>query len=46
MQIEILALRHQLTVLERQRKRVRLAAADRLLGWSFRAYGRNGAQRW
>lgn len=31
MQIEILALRHQLAVLQRQQKRVRLAAADRLL---------------
>ena len=31
MQIEILALRHQLAVLERQRKRARLGAADRLL---------------
>ena len=31
MQIEILALRHQLDVLERQRKRARLGAADRLL---------------
>jgi hypothetical protein len=31
MQIEILALRHQLAVLQRQKKRVRLAAADRLL---------------
>ena len=31
MQIEILALRHQLAVLQRQKKRVRLGAADRLL---------------
>jgi len=31
MQIEILALRHQLAVLERRKKRVRLKAADRLL---------------
>ena len=31
MQIEILALRHQLVVLQRQKKRVRLGAADRLL---------------
>ena len=31
MQIEILALRHQLTVLQRQKKRVSLGAADRLL---------------
>src|SRR4030095_9333280 len=31
MQIEILALRHQLAVLERQRKRARLGVADRLL---------------
>ena len=31
MQIEILALRHQLAVLQRQKKRVRLAALDRLL---------------
>ena len=33
--IEILALRHQLAVLQRQKKRVRLAALDRLLWWSF-----------
>ena len=31
MQIEILALRHQLAVLQRQKKRVSLGAADRLL---------------
>jgi hypothetical protein len=31
MQIEILALRHQLAVLERRKKRVRLKAADRVL---------------
>ena len=31
MQIEILALRHQLAVLQRQKKRVSLRAADRLL---------------
>ncbi len=31
MQIEILALRHQLAVLQRQKRRVRLGAADRLL---------------
>ena len=31
MQIEILALRHQLAVLQRQKKRARLRAADRLL---------------
>ena len=31
MQLEILALRHQLAVLERRKKRVRLKAADRLL---------------
>lgn len=31
MQIEILALRHQLGVLQRQKKRVSLRAADRLL---------------
>ena len=31
MQIEILALSHQLAVLQRQKKRVRLGAADRLL---------------
>ena len=31
MQIEILALRHQLAVLQRRKKRVRLRAADRLL---------------
>ena len=30
-QIEILALRHQLAVLQRQKKRVRIGAADRLL---------------
>ena len=30
MQIEILALRHQLAVLQRQKKRVSLEAADRL----------------
>src|SRR4030095_7790287 len=31
MQLEILALRHQLAVLQRQKKRARLRAADRLL---------------
>jgi putative transposase len=31
MQIEILALRHQLAVLQQRKKRVRLKAADRLL---------------
>jgi len=31
MQIEILALRHQLAVLQRRKKRVKLRAADRLL---------------
>jgi hypothetical protein len=31
MQIEILALRHQLAVLQRQKKRVSLGATDRLL---------------
>jgi hypothetical protein len=36
MQIEILALRHQLTVLQRQtNKRLRLRTADRLLWVSF-----------
>jgi hypothetical protein len=47
MQIEILALRHQLAVLQRQKKRVSLGAADRLL-WvhCFHVFGINGAQRW
>jgi hypothetical protein len=44
MQIEILALRHQLAVLQRQQKRVSLRAADRLL--CFHVFGSNGAQRW
>lgn len=36
MQIEILALRHQLAVLQRQKKRVSLGAADRFaLGTAF-----------
>jgi hypothetical protein len=47
MQIEILALRHQLAVLQRQGKRVSLGAAETVcFGYCFHVFGINGAQRW
>jgi hypothetical protein len=47
MQIEILALRHQLAVLQRRtNKRASLRTADRLLWVLLLGYGRSGAQRW
>ena len=46
MQIEILALRHQLAVLQRQKKRVRLGAADRLLWVLLSRIWNQWRQRW
>ena len=44
MQIEILALRHQLAVLQRRmNKRPSLKLLTACSGWCFREYGRSGA---
>jgi len=45
MQIEILALRHQLAVLQRQKKRVSSAQQTVCFGYCFQVFGINGAQR-